>query len=156
MTEVVLDVIGNTLPGDMLGNVVLSSKLDLPWFDFNDDPKEDSICIVGGAPSLTDMFPYLQARYKNGSKVWAVNGSFDWLTERNIIPHAHVMLDARPENIRFVNNPDKDFMKLNAIVMEDMIRALEKQPINGRGRVNRAALVNEYNNAPSAGRKNQT
>ena len=47
-------------------------------------------------------------------------------------------------------------MKLNAIVMEDMIRALEKQPINGRGRVNRAALVNEYNNAPSAGRKNQT
>lgn len=108
MTEVVLDVVGNTLAGDMLANVVLSSKLDLPWFDFNDEPKEDSICIVGGAPSLIDMFPYLQARYKNGSKVWAVNGSFDWLTERNIIPHAHVMLDARPENIRFVNNPDKD------------------------------------------------
>ena len=40
--------------------------------------------------------------------------------------------------------------------MEDMIRALEKQPNNDRGRVNRAALVNEYNNAPSAGRKNQT
>ena len=47
-------------------------------------------------------------------------------------------------------------MKLNAIVMEDMIRALEKQPNNGRGRVNRAGLMNEYINAPSVGRKNQT
>jgi hypothetical protein len=37
--EAVLDVVGNTLPGDMLGNVVLSSKLDLPWFDFNDEAK---------------------------------------------------------------------------------------------------------------------
>src|SRR5690606_7072628 len=31
----------------------------------------------------------------------------DWLIERGLIPEFHVLLDARPENVRFVKKPHK-------------------------------------------------
>ena len=108
MVAAVLDVFGNTLPSVMLGNVELSCKRQLSWFDFNEQSNEESICIVGGAPSLDDSFPQLKARHQNGAQVWSMNGTYDWLVERGIVPDGHVMLDARPENVRFVQHPRKE------------------------------------------------
>jgi len=105
MVEAVLDVVGNTAPSVMLGNVKLSCKRQLSWFDFDEKSNEESICIVGGGPSLSKSFPQLAARFENGAQVWSVNGSYDWLLEKGIVPDGHVMLDARPENVRFVKNP---------------------------------------------------
>ena len=108
MVDAVLDVVGNTLSSVMLGNVKLSCKRQLSWFDFDAESNEESICIVGGAPSLDDSFPQLKARYQNGAQVWSMNGTYDWLIERGIVPDGHVMLDARPENVRFVQHPRKE------------------------------------------------
>ena len=108
MVDAVLDVVGNTDPSVMLGNVKLSCKRQLSWFDFNEESNEESICIVGGAPSLTESFPQLKARYENGARIWSMNGSYDWLIERGIVPDGHVLLDARPENVRFVQHPRKE------------------------------------------------
>lgn len=92
----------------MLGNVKLSCKRQLSWFDFNKQLNKKSICIVGGAPSLNDSFQQLKVRHQNGAQVWSMNGTYDWLVERGIVPDSHVMLDARPENVRFVQHPRKE------------------------------------------------
>ena len=105
MVDAVLDVVGNTDPSVMLGNVKLSCERQLPWFDFDTEPNGESICIVGGAPSLNESVHQLMIRHQNGSKIWSVNGSYDWLLARGIVPDGHVMLDARPENVRFLKNP---------------------------------------------------
>ena len=106
MIEAVLDVVGNTEPDVLLGNVQRSVKRSLPWFDFDESPK-GSVCLVGGGPSLVDTIDQLKARHQNGAKVWAMNGSYDHLQSQGIIPDVMVMLDARPENVRFVQNPQQ-------------------------------------------------
>jgi hypothetical protein len=106
MIEAVLDVVGNTEPNILLGNVQRSVKRSLPWFDF-DKSRQGSVCLVGGGPSLVDTIDQLKIRHQNGAKVWAMNGSYDHLIEQGIIPDAMVMLDARPENVRFVQNPQQ-------------------------------------------------
>ena len=106
MIEAVLDVVGNTEPDVLLGNVQRSVKRSLPWFDF-DESRQGSVCLVGGGPSLVDTIDQLKVRHQNGAKVWAMNGSYDHLIGQGIIPHVMVMLDARPENVRFVQNPQQ-------------------------------------------------
>ena len=63
-----------------------------------------TVCIVGGGPSLAESVDELRRRRKGGAKIWALNGTHDWLTKRGLAPDAHVVLDARPENERFVRN----------------------------------------------------
>lgn len=106
MVKAVLDVVGNTKPDVMLGNVQRSVKRSLPWFDF-DESRQGSVCLVGGGPSLVDTINQLRVRHQNGAKIWAMNGSYDHLLEQGIVPDAMVMLDARPENVRFVRNPQQ-------------------------------------------------
>ena len=106
MIEAVLDVVGNTEPDVLLGNVQRSVKRSLPWFDFDKSP-QGSVCLVGGGPSLVDTIDQLKVRHQNGAKVWAMNGSYDHLVGLGIVPDAMVMLDARPENVRFVQNPQQ-------------------------------------------------
>jgi hypothetical protein len=106
MIEAVLDVVGNTEPDVLLGNVQRSVKRSLPWFDF-DESSQGSVCLVGGGPSLVDTIDQLKARHQNGAKVWAMNGSYDYLQSQGIIPDLMVMLDDRPEKVRFVQNPQQ-------------------------------------------------
>lgn len=67
--------------------------------------KPDRVCLVGGGPSLDTTFEELRELYFNGAKVVALNGSAQWLLERNIRPSAHVVLDSREANVRFITKP---------------------------------------------------
>lgn len=67
-------------------------------------PQDDPVALVLGGPSLEDTFPLLEQKHGGGMKVISVNGTHNWLLERGIKPSAHIMVDARKSNARFVEN----------------------------------------------------
>ena len=89
----------------MLGNIEASGRRGLPEL-VHKRPHDGIVCIVGGGPSLKDNLHILRAFQRDlGAKVWAINGAHDWLRDQGINPDAMVMVDARPENVRFVSMP---------------------------------------------------
>jgi hypothetical protein len=63
-------------------------------------------CVVGGGASLNDTEDELVDLWHRGAKVFTCNGSYNWCLERNIKPHAQIVVDAQPSALAFVN-PDK-------------------------------------------------
>jgi hypothetical protein len=92
----------NTTDAQVLANIAHSIRLGYPQVR-PQAPQRDRICLVGGGPSLEDTFHELRDLYFAGAKVITVNGSYQWCLERNIRPSAHIVMDARPENARFVD-----------------------------------------------------
>jgi hypothetical protein len=88
----------------MLEQAEAGLKRDVQMF-LSSRPHDGTALIVGGAPSLKDTLPKLRQHIQRGGKVFALNGTHDYLVERGIIPDYHVLLDARKENVRFVSNP---------------------------------------------------
>ena len=68
----------------------------------NDTEKAEEIIITGGGPSLKKELPALRQLVFEGKKIFATNGSANWLVSQNIRPSAVVVVDARPFNARFV------------------------------------------------------
>ena len=88
---------------DLAYNVIKNIKRGLPQVQpFN--VQSEPIALVGGGPSLEDTFEDLKEKYDKGMKVVSTNGTHDWLIERGIRPSAHVQIDARDFNARFVEN----------------------------------------------------
>lgn len=105
-TTMELEMLGNTSNEVMTANV--HNALSLPYENLVDQymiPHDDHLVIVGGGPSLTENIDEIRRRQEEGQVVWALNNTFKFLTEREIYPDAHILLDARLENIDFV--PDK-------------------------------------------------
>jgi hypothetical protein len=92
----------NTADDRLVANIRHSIRLGYPQIR----PQAvhgDRALLVGGGPSLEDTFEELRELYFQGAKVVTVNGSYQWCLERNIRPSAQIVLDARPENARFVS-----------------------------------------------------
>lgn len=88
----------------ILNNIRSSIQRQLPQFQ----PYEESaerIAIVGGGWSLEDTFEELRELYFNGVKLVALNGAANWLLERNLKPAMHIVMDARTDNISFLEKP---------------------------------------------------
>jgi hypothetical protein len=68
------------------------------------------VAIIGGGPSIGD--PVIQAELSllrsKGFAIWALNGSYDWLLDRGLVADAHVLLDARYDNLRFLRNSEPE------------------------------------------------
>lgn len=92
----------NTTDETLLANIRHSIALGHPQIR-PQATQADRVVLVGGGPSLHDTFDELRDLYFAGAKVVTVNGSYAWCLERNIRPSAHIVLDARPDNARFVN-----------------------------------------------------
>jgi uncharacterized Rossmann fold enzyme len=100
-----LDKICNTERARLLDNVKQAAKRELPWLEL--EPIHDGhAVIVGGGPSLEDTLDAIKWRKSIGQDVFALNGSADWLRNRDIVPDFHACVDARPDNSRFFRRPD--------------------------------------------------
>lgn len=96
----------NTSPDVMVAQAEANLARDLPVF-IEQEEHDLRVCIVGGAPSLTETLPALRFHKDRGALVMALNNTHDWLIERGLVPDMHVMLDAREKNAEFVRKPNK-------------------------------------------------
>jgi len=91
---------GNVSQAQILKNVEANCKRPLPWFiGF---PKAKEAVVVCGGPSLKRSIYSLRNRQRAGAHIIAVNGVANMLRKHGIHPDGIVLLDARPENIDFI------------------------------------------------------
>lgn len=101
LKEAEFAVIANTGRVDADNNIRSAVARDYPWVE--PLPAHDGqAVIVGGGPSLARTLPEIRQRVADGQTVFALNGAARFLNEQGIIPHVHVIIDARPENARFI------------------------------------------------------
>lgn len=105
MTRAELDAVLNYSLDNINDNIRSAMARDLPWFDFSWEKHDGQACIVGGSPSLAAQLEQLRWRKSQGHKIFALNATHDYLIAHGITPDFHVLLDARPENVRFVQKP---------------------------------------------------
>ena len=99
-------VVGNVTEETLQKNVdhalSLSCELLADQYMF---PQDHDLIIAAGGPSLQDNLHFISLLQKYGAKLWALNNSFRYLSEKGIEPDVHILFDAREENIEFV--PEK-------------------------------------------------
>jgi uncharacterized Rossmann fold enzyme len=105
MSRAALDVFCNTIREKTDAHVRAAMHRDLPWLDTKAE-HEGHVCIVGGGPSLADTIDELKWRKSIGQRVWALNGAGKFLLTHGIVPDAILIVDARPENIKFLDGLD--------------------------------------------------
>jgi hypothetical protein len=96
-----LQVVSNTLPEQVALNIAAACALDHPWLPLVDGHAGE-IAVVGGGPSIERKLDELRLRVASGVKVIATNGAHAYLVEKGIVPDYHMIIDARPENARFI------------------------------------------------------
>lgn len=96
------NVVGNTDEEKLTENILYSIKLDRQWVDKFEDEHDGHAVIIGGGPSLKHDLKEIFLRKNNGQHIFSLNNSWQWLVDKGLYPDAHIMLDARPENAKFV------------------------------------------------------
>ena len=101
-----LEVICNTASEKIRKNIISACQRDIPWLEIV-SPHERQAVIVGGGPSANNTFPEIAYRKSLGQVIFACNGAAGWLNERGITPDYQVVIDARPENAKFLTAGSK-------------------------------------------------
>jgi hypothetical protein len=100
----------NTKHGKLLENIAANRKRpDIQFADAiaPEQPADKALLICGGGPSIGDK-DYIDniKLWKNmGHEMWALNGTYNFLQTQGIVPDGMVMMDARLQNIKFIENP---------------------------------------------------
>ena len=119
----------NTATATMIEQAEQNLKRKYPLFVEQPEHAGTAI-IVGGGPSLKDQLQTMRMHKQRGGIVFALNGAHDWLLEHGIMPDLHVLLDARQENVRFVQEPKKLITYLVAAQCHpDVFEALKGQNV---------------------------
>lgn len=100
-TAAELELLCNTRDEKLIHNINSCIKRDLPWVQPL-APHNRHAVIVGGGPSVANLLPEIEWRQDQGQDVFALNGVISYLFNNNIYPDNHVMIDARGENLRFI------------------------------------------------------
>lgn len=104
-----LEVIANTSHQQVKQNIQSACRRTLPWITVC-PPNDETVAIVGGSPSVGRYVQEIKERHKHGMKVTTVNGTHDFLWGHGIRPDTHVLIDARPENERFITRRAKSYV----------------------------------------------
>jgi uncharacterized Rossmann fold enzyme len=106
-------------------NIRINVNRDLEWFS-GFDRQDKSCVIVGGGPSMKDSLQAIKDHRRRGARIVTVNNALAYLHDRGVTPDAHVMLDAREENVSMVENaPNKVRYFLASQVNPCVFEALE-------------------------------
>lgn len=100
-TAAELDLVCNTNDEVLKANVRSACKRDVPWLKRVDEHAGHAV-IVGGAPSVAEFLDEIKWRQSLGQKVFALNNAARYLSKNNIVPDAHVLVDAREDNVSFL------------------------------------------------------
>lgn len=102
----------DVLPTDMPINVGqeratanVIENLKRPWQQVHPHARQNTeIMILAGGPSLNDPKIVDEIRWNRtaGMPLVCVNGTYRWALERNLVPSALIILDARPECADFI------------------------------------------------------
>ena len=87
-------------------NIRQNIDRDVEWF-LGNDKVPGSCVIVGGGPSMKDSLQAIKDHRRRGARIVTVNNALSYLHDRWITPDAHVMLDAREENVSMIENAPK-------------------------------------------------
>lgn len=87
----------------LYANVAENVKRDLPWFT-GYRPNNRTCVLVCGGPSMADSLDAIKAHKRRGTPIVTVNNALRFLIGHGVMPTSHAMLDARPENVSFVQN----------------------------------------------------
>lgn len=124
-----LETVMNTNADTLAENVRAACALTLPCLTMEDRPLERAVCIVGGGPSLKEELHDLRWRAEKGHTIVAVNGAAHYLVSVGIRAHWHVMIDARPVNLKFVSPPDADEFFIASHCDPTIFMALEDEAV---------------------------
>jgi hypothetical protein len=113
LTRADLTSICNTNENRRLANIWSACERLVHWVKAA-EPHEGHVAIVAGGPSLNDTFHEVARRKATGQQLWAVNGTAKYLRDRGLIPDAHVIVDARPDNLKFLEDADPETLHLLA------------------------------------------
>lgn len=101
MGGIELEVIHNSEDAQIKANVQSAMRRELPEVQ-KEAATENTVCIVGGGPTVKGLVDQIKIRKQNGQTIWALNGAGKWLQEQGVTPDAVWILDARQFNSRFV------------------------------------------------------
>ena len=94
----------------ILSQIAVNARRPIPWL-MPSEPHGDVAVIVGGGPSARGFVDEIGRREAAGQILFALNGAAQWLRTQLIVPDWQVILDARPENVRFVEDlPARNYL----------------------------------------------
>jgi len=88
-------------------NIRQNVKRDLEWFS-GFDTQGTACVIVAGGPSMKENVKAIKDHKRRGARIVTVNNALGFLLSKGVKPDAHVMLDARADNVGMVEDAPKD------------------------------------------------
>jgi hypothetical protein len=96
-----IEAVCNTREAIIIAQIQSAMARELPTVDISTEIQSKPLILFGSGPSAFHYFDELpQIEYD----ILAMNGSYKALLQRNIVPKYFAMLDARPENVNFLDD----------------------------------------------------
>lgn len=99
----------NTADEILFKNIFDNSRRPVRWVK-NIPEHDGQAVLVGGGPSAADWVAEIRYRQSEGQTIFALNNAARWLEEIGIKPDHQVIVDARPNNVAFVNHAKHHYL----------------------------------------------
>lgn len=110
-TTAELMMVSNVPEAKIIENRDFNSLRGLPEL-VKQEPHRKVAAIVAGGPSLADDLDELEWIEAD---IFSVNGTLNYLNQHGLMPTYQVMLDARPENIEFLNGSNTHYLMCSQV-----------------------------------------